>query len=664
MSKHRLIVAQLTFAAALFIVSPSTDAHAQSCGNGNVQPSQGELCDNGGANNTQAIGCCAAGCTAFVNAGTTCRADAGICDNGAETCSGSSGTCPADAFATTATVCRASATVCDAQESCTGSSGACPNDIVADTDTLCRVSLGVCDPAETCDGTTTACPADAKSSSVCRPDSGQCDNGAETCDGTNNACPADSAASAGILCRASQGVCDPQEVCNGTASTCPEDVLSTLVCRGSSSACDAAEECDGTNADCPDNEVSEEGTVCRNSEGSCDPAEVCNGTSGACPANDLADEGTLCRVDSGACDLAAEFCDGTSTDCPDDEAASEGTLCRGSLGICDEAEECDGTNSTCPDDDKRTSVCRGSAGECDVAESCDGTSNFCPEDEKSDEVCRPVANPVCDVAESCDGTSDACPDDELVNCDDDDNETCTEAICDPVEGCILGDACTEICRGPGFWATHSGEEKGENIGQAVLDETGPIEVCGQVIDNTDDLGDLGAALEGLCVRTQGVKERQLYRTLIATAFNCAISEGGSCEDITDDFVDVSYEECNALCAGDDVGEDGPTLEECKRELGCFNVGGRIVDGKCARGTCEADSEELCGGDFADCPLIGDEEQDCIDFEDSCADVPLCSEDLDAEAMICVKSGPASSPKTCREARHNDCTIDDCAPDND
>jgi hypothetical protein len=161
------------------------------------------------------------------------------------------------------------------------------------------------------------------------------------------------------------------------------------------------------------------------------------------------------------------------------------------------------------------------------------------------------------------------------------------------------------------------------------------------------------------MRTQGVKQRQLYRHLLTAQFNCAISEGGSCEDITDKFIDVSYEECNALCAGEDVGEDGPTLEECKNELSCFNTGGRIVDGECAKGTCENDSE-FCGGDFDDC---GDEVE-CVPFEDSCARQPLCSEDNEAEATICPKPGPASSPKTCKEARHNDCTIDNCPVDPD
>jgi hypothetical protein len=651
-------VTKVAIAAAFVVISSASIVQAQ-CSNSVINDggANAEVCDNGPGNDTQAVGCCAAGCQAFVTAGTTCRPDAGICDNGAETCDGSTAACPADGFADSTTVCRPSSSVCDAAENCTGNSGTCPADIVAEASVVCRTSLGVCDPAENCDGTTGACPADVKSTSVCRPDSGQCDNGAEQCDGTNNACPADSAAAQGILCRTSLGDCDPQEVCDGTNSTCPSDTRSSSLCRASAGECDEAEFCDG-GVSCPANQLSTDS--CREAAGPCDEEEFCDGTNLACPADEKLT--TVCRPDSGVCDNGEEVCDGTNNACPADDPINQGTPCRSATGVCDIEEVCDGTNSACPADEFRNDTCRASAGDCDLEETCTGSTGNCPADAKSTQVCRPVVNPICDVEETCDGTNDNCPDDELLNCEDTDEEECTEATCDEVEGCILGDACIEICRGPGFWSTHSGWEKGENIGEAVLDEAGPLFVCGQTISNTTELGYLTASLEGFCMRTQGVKERQLYRFLLTTAFNCAISEGGSCDDITDDFMDVSYDECNALCAGEDVGEDGPTLQECKHELGCFNSGGRIIDGDCAKGTCEEDTETYCGADYGDCPLLGDQEQDCVPFEDSCARQPLCSEDNDAEATICPKPGPASSPKTCREARHNDCTIDDCPVD--
>src|SRR5206468_5053244 len=61
------------------------------------------------------------------SAGAVCRAAAGPCDV-AETCTGSSTTCPADAFLPSSTVCRGSTATCDAAEYCTGSSASCPAD--------------------------------------------------------------------------------------------------------------------------------------------------------------------------------------------------------------------------------------------------------------------------------------------------------------------------------------------------------------------------------------------------------------------------------------------------------------------------------------------------------------------------------------------------------
>ena len=71
---------------------------AVACGNGVTEP--GEQCDDGNLANGD---CCSATCL-FEAAGTPCRAAAGVCDL-AETCTGTSGTCPADGKSTA--VCRA-----------------------------------------------------------------------------------------------------------------------------------------------------------------------------------------------------------------------------------------------------------------------------------------------------------------------------------------------------------------------------------------------------------------------------------------------------------------------------------------------------------------------------------------------------------------------------
>lgn len=221
----------------------------------------------------------------------------------------------------------------------------------------------------------------------------------------------------------------------------------------------------------------------------------------------------------------------------------------------------------------------------------------------------------------------------------------SQAMAQPVD--------TTICRGPGFYQTHSGSEKDTaNVAQEIITAVDGIDVCGHHIVTTDDLGGLDSALEGLCVRTQDVDLRQLYRQLITANLNCQVSEGTDCDDITGRFIAVSYSDCDALCAGDPV-DEGPTVEQCIYELKCFNGGGRMIEGECFKGTCDDDGVTYCGNDD-DCA----DEIECVRFEDSCSKSQFCSEDLDANAQVCPKKGAASSPKTCRDARRNGCTIDD------
>jgi pimeloyl-ACP methyl ester carboxylesterase len=117
-------------------------------------------------------------------------------------------------------VCRASAGTCDTAETCTGSSLDCPAD--AKSSAECRASAGTCDIADDCDGVNNDCPADAKSSAECRAASDICDI-AESCDGSNNDCPADVYESAATTCRASTGTCDITETCTGSSAVCPID---------------------------------------------------------------------------------------------------------------------------------------------------------------------------------------------------------------------------------------------------------------------------------------------------------------------------------------------------------------------------------------------------------------------------------------------------------
>src|SRR5262249_53552214 len=165
----------------------------------------------------------------FKSASTVCRPSAGQCDV-AESCTGSSGTCPADQFAAAATLCTGASQggACDddANDHCLGSSNTCV-DAFQPTTVVCRPSAGQCDGGESCTGSSGTCPADqfAAVTTHCTGASqgGACDNDtADHCRGTGNTC-VDAFQAAMVVCRPSAGQCDVAESCTGTSGACPAD---------------------------------------------------------------------------------------------------------------------------------------------------------------------------------------------------------------------------------------------------------------------------------------------------------------------------------------------------------------------------------------------------------------------------------------------------------
>lgn len=224
------------------------------------------------------------------NAGTVCRPRRGDCDV-AESCTGSSSSCPADGFASAGSLCRAAAGVCDVAESCTGSSAACPADKFAGTVTTCRAAAGPCDVAESCTGSSAACPADGfrASGTSCRPAAGECDR-PDTCSGTSAGCT-DRKKTPGTVCRAASAgdVCDVAEVCDGVNNACPAQGVPPD--RDGDGVCDARDNCiDVRNTDQADADGDGRGDACDSECAGvvCNPTDIChqaprcNPLSGAC----------------------------------------------------------------------------------------------------------------------------------------------------------------------------------------------------------------------------------------------------------------------------------------------------------------------------------------------------------------------------------------------
>lgn len=314
------------------------------------------------------------------------------------------------------TACRAAAGVCDLAETCNGTSKSCPANAFRSAGTTCRSAVGTCDVAEVCTGSSATCPPDAKksSSTVCRAAVGGCD-AAETCSGTSNSCPPNALLPVGAVCRAKAGVCDVAEICSGTSAACPADALLPA------------------------------GRKCRGAAGVCDVAELCSGTSKACPADALLPAGTTCRAAGGVCDVA-ETCTGSAATCPEDKFRGSTTTCRAKLGECDIAEKCSGASPSCPGDARRSagSVCRAASGACDVAELCNGVSAVCPPDPgppdaDGDGVCDSIDNcvttPNADQADADgDAVGDVC-DEECGGNPCPQVDICHQApTCDPLDG--------------------------------------------------------------------------------------------------------------------------------------------------------------------------------------------------------------------------------------
>src|SRR5438309_66424 len=154
------------------------------CGNGILETK--ESCDDG-ANNGTAGSCCTTTCT-FKTNGTACTDDGNVCTT--DTCNGTVGSplCvhnPGNG----GTICRAATSGgCDVAETCTGSSSTCPADGFQSSTFTCRAAAGECDLAETCPGNSPNCPADSKKASgtPCTDDGNVCTT--DTCDGSSVTC--------------------------------------------------------------------------------------------------------------------------------------------------------------------------------------------------------------------------------------------------------------------------------------------------------------------------------------------------------------------------------------------------------------------------------------------------------------------------------------------
>ncbi len=197
-------------------------------------------------------------------------------------------------LASSATVCREARNDCDLEERCTGRSGACPMDRFASDGQTCDFGGGNmcmggdCVPSSCVEPPGSSC---GMTTSACSVRVWRCIGGVDQC--------VTEAAVAGTLCREAEGDCDIPERCDGSNFDCPTDRFfdSRIVCRPSTDPCDPAERCSGLNRMCPIDSISSDGSLCSVStcndrcfEGRC---VACAGTCGG--------DGGVCGMDTDMC---------------------------------------------------------------------------------------------------------------------------------------------------------------------------------------------------------------------------------------------------------------------------------------------------------------------------------------------------------------------------
>jgi hypothetical protein len=181
---------------------------------------------------------------------TPCTADSNVCTR--DICDGAGNTCTHPA-GNAGTLCRAAAGICDVVETCNGVSTTCPADAKEPASTVCRPTAGICDTAENCTGSGDNCPADGFQPSTTSAGLGGRLRRRRDCPGISANCPGD-----GFLPSSSRSAAPRRRLrrrreLHGHRSGLSGDAFqpATTVCRVAVGACDIAEQCTGSGAACP-----------------------------------------------------------------------------------------------------------------------------------------------------------------------------------------------------------------------------------------------------------------------------------------------------------------------------------------------------------------------------------------------------------------------------
>jgi cysteine-rich repeat protein len=438
------------------------DCTAVECGDGTMNATAGEVCDDG--NTTSGDGCNA-----------TCDSDE-TCGNGfvdpGEACddSGESATCDADC---TAASCGDGTVNSTAGETCddSGETATCDADCTA---VECGDGVTNAAAGEECDTAGESATCDADCTAAACGDGVTNASAGEECDdaGQSAACDADCTAAAcgdGVTNAAAGEECDDA----GQSATCDAD-CTDAVCGDGVTNASAAEECDdGNNADgdgCAADCKLEVAAFC--GDGNIDPGEVCddgNNVDGdGCSADCLSDE----TCGNGIVDaVTGETCDdgGESATCDADCTAAS---CGDGVTNATAGEECDdaGQSATC-DADCTAATCGDGTLNAAAGEECDDGNNT------DGDGCS--ANCTVEAAEFCG--------DGIVNGDEECDDAGESATCDA--DCTFA-ACGDNTTNP--TAGEACDDGNTDSGDGCSGDCSKVEVCGDgVVDSGEECDDAG-----------------------------------------------------------------------------------------------------------------------------------------------------------------------------
>ncbi len=309
---------------------------------GTVCRAQAGACDVAETCNGSALTCPADG---FASSATVCRSATGECD-AAETCTGTSAACPADTKKASGTACTDDGNVCT-KDQCDGSSVTCQHPAGNAGTVCRAAAPGGCDVAETCTGASATCPADAKApdGTTCN-DGSACTTGdachSGTCTGTTVTCTASDQCHVAGTCNPSTGCSNPTQpdgtACNDGSACTTADACHTGTCSGTTVTCAASDQCHVAGTCNPStgacsNPNKANGTTC-NDNNACTTADACQGgtctgTAITCTASDQCHVAGTCSPSTGACSNP-QAANGTA--CSDGNSCTTGDACQG--GTC------------------------------------------------------------------------------------------------------------------------------------------------------------------------------------------------------------------------------------------------------------------------------------------------------------------------------------------